>query len=62
MEDVDLAGGQLVGHDTGGDLLAVLVLGQHNVERVGLVVELDVVRTQFWYSVCGIMWPVRSAA
>ena len=43
VEDVDLAGGQLVGDDAGRDLLAVLVLGEADVEGVELVEELHVV-------------------
>ena len=42
VEDVDVAGGQLVGDDAGGDRPAGC-LGQRDVQRVELVEELDVV-------------------
>ena len=43
LEDVDLAGCQVVGDDAGGAGLALFVLDQDQVENVELVVELHIV-------------------
>lgn len=47
VEDVQLAGRELVADDTGGNR-AVLGLGDGDVERVELVEELDVVLDAVW--------------
>ncbi len=61
LEDVDLAGRQLVGDDT-GRLLDAVDLADQLVQDVELVEELHALLDAVWYSVWRIMWPVRSAA